>query len=80
MQIKEAVVIRIDNLCKEKNIKYNALANLAGITPSSVYSLMDGSRNDAGIIILKKICDAFEITIGEFFSDEVFNNLEQEIK
>lgn len=80
MQIKEAVVIRIDSLCKEKNIKYNALANLAGITPSSIYSLMDGSRNDAGIIILKKICDAFEMTIGEFFAYEIFNNLEQEIK
>ncbi len=80
MQIKEAVVLRIDKLCKEKNLKYNALANLAGVTPSSIYSLMDSSRADAGVVILKKVCDAFEITIGEFFSDEIFDNLEQEIK
>ena len=80
MQIKEAVVVRIDTLCRERNLKYNALANLAGVTPSSIYSLMDNSRSDAGIVLIKKICDAFEITIGEFFDDEIFDTLELEIQ
>ena len=41
---------------------------------------MDNSRSDAGVVLIKKICDAFEITIGEFFDDEIFDTLEQEIQ
>lgn len=80
MQIKEAVVFRINSLCEERNIRYNTLANLAGVTPSSVYSLMDDRRADAGVLLLKKICDAFGISVREFFDDGIFDNLEQTVK
>lgn len=79
MQIKEAVVLRIKELCENKNLKYNSLSNLAGVTPSSVYSLMGSSHSDVGIVLIKKICDAFEMTIGEFFTSEIFDKLDQEI-
>ena len=38
MKIKEAVAQRIINLCKERNIAVNALGNLSGINPSTIYS------------------------------------------
>lgn len=79
MGIKNAVVKRIKNLCKERNIKYNSLATISGVTPSTVYSLIDESRKDIGIVVLKKLCDGLDITITEFFDDEIFKNLEQEI-
>ena len=80
MGIKNAVVIRIKELCKEKGIKFNTLATESGVTPSTVYSLLDERRKDVGILVLKKLCDGMDISITDFFDSDLFRNLEQEIK
>ena len=80
MDIKDAIVERFLQLCKEKGWKINELANISGVTPSTAYSMIDESRRDISIRTIKKFCDGLEITLGEFFSTEVFNSLEQEIK
>ena len=80
MDIKDAVVERFLQLCNEKGWKINELANISGVTPSTAYSMMDKSRRDISIRTIKKFCDGLEITLGDFFSTEVFNSLEQEIK
>ena len=64
----------------ERGIKTNELANISGITPSTVYSMMDSNRRDLSIITIKKLCDGLDITLGEFFSTPEFDALEQEIK
>jgi DNA-binding Xre family transcriptional regulator len=61
-------------------MKYNELATVSGVTPSTVYSLMDASRKDLSVITLKKLCDGLDMTITEFFDDELFKTLEQEIR
>ena len=40
MSVKDAVVQRFEQICKEKNIKINELATRSGVTPSTVYSMM----------------------------------------
>ena len=80
MDVKDAVVKRFNELCAQRNIKINELANISGVTPSTAYSMMDNSRRDVSIKTIKKFCDGLEITLGEFFSTEEFDNLEQEIK
>ena len=80
MNVKDAVVNRFAELCAEKNIKINELANRSGVTPSTAYSMMDSNRRDISIITIKKFCDGLEITLGEFFSTKDFDDLEQEIK
>ena len=80
MDIKDAVVERFLQLCNEKGWKINELANISGVTPSTAYSMMDESRRDISIRTIKKFCDGLEITLGEFFSTEAFDSLEQEIK
>lgn len=80
MGVKDAVVERFLNLCKEQNIKLNELVNRSGVTPSTVYSLMDSSRRDVSIITIKKLCDGLDISLGEFFQSTEFDELEQEIK
>lgn len=79
MSVKDVVVKRFAELCKERNIKTNELATLSGVTPSTAYSMMDERRRDISIITIKKFCDGLGITLGEFFSTEDFDNLEQEI-
>lgn len=80
MSVKDAVALRFKELCEERNIKINELANISGVTPSTAYSMMDENRRDISIITIKKFCDGLEITLGEFFSTDDFDNLEQEIK
>ena len=80
MSVKDVVAYRFDQLCKERNIKLNELANLSGVTPSTAYSMMDKSRRDVSIVTVKKFCDGLNITLGEFFSTPEFDELEQEIK
>lgn len=80
MAVKDAVVDRLMEICKERNIKPNELATLAGVTASTVYSMLDGRRRDVSIVTLKKLCDGLGITLGEFFSTPAFDGLEQEIR
>lgn len=79
MQVKDAVVERIRGLCRERGIKVNELANISGVTPSTVYSLLDPKRRDVSVITVKKLCDGLGMTLGEFFSAAEFDALEQEI-
>lgn len=80
MAVKDSVVNRFSELCRIRNIKFNELATLSGVTPSTVYSMMDERRRDVSIVVIKKLCDGLEITLGEFFSTPEFDTLEQEIK
>ena len=80
MFVKDAVVRRFMDICRQRGIKANELANLAGVTPSTVYSMMSEKRRDLTIITIKKLCDGLDMSLGEFFSTPEFNALDQEIK
>lgn len=80
MSVKDVVVNRFETICAERGIKMNELANLSGVTPSTVYSMLDANRREISISTIKKLCDGLDITLGEFFSTPEFDGLEQEIK
>jgi transcriptional regulator with XRE-family HTH domain len=78
--VKEAVVQRLKSICKDRGIAANELANLSGVTPSTVYSLLYPERKNASITTIKILCDGLDMTLSEFFSSPEFDDLEQEIK
>ena len=80
MSVKDAVVARFQEIMRERSIRPNELANLSGVTPSTVYSMLDGRRKEVTVNLVKKLCDALGLTLGEFFSAPVFDALEQEIR
>ena len=80
MKTKEAVAMRILELCKEKQIAVNTLANLSGVSPSTVYSMLNEKSQNPGIVSIKKLCDGLEITLREFFNSPIFEEIEQEIQ
>lgn len=80
MSVKDLVVARFNDLCKERNIKINELANRSGVTPSTAYSMFDPTRHDVSIVTIKKFCDGLDISLKDFFNTEEFEKLEQEIK
>ena len=79
-KIKDAVVARFVEICARQGIKYNDLAVRSGVTPSTVYSMMDPRRRDVSIVTIKILCDGLDMTLEEFFSGEAFSELEQEIQ
>ena len=80
MNTKEAIANRILQLCDERNIAVNELANTSGVSPSTVYSILNEKSQNPGTVTIKKLCDGLEITLGEFFNTPEFDALEQEIK
>ena len=80
MNTKNAVSERIIKLCNQKNIAINALANISGISPSTLYSVLNEKSQNPGIVTIKKLCDGLEISLREFFDDDIFDDIEQEIK
>ena len=80
MNVKDVVAQRFLELCKERHIRINELANISGVTPSTAYSMLDERRRDVSIVTIKKFCDGLCITLGEFFSTPEFDALDQEIK
>ena len=78
--VKDAVTERFIEICEERSIRPNELATLSGVTPSTVYSMLNSSRRDISILTIKKLCDGLDMTLGEFVSTPEFDNLEQEIE
>lgn len=64
---------------QRKDITVNKLANISGVTQSTVNDIVNHKAKNIGIITIKKLCDGFEITITDFFDTEYFKYLEQEI-
>lgn len=80
MNISQAVVKRIEYLCKERNLTINALSNISGVTQSTVNDIVSGTTYNAGIVTIKKLCDGLGISVRDFFDCDLFTNLEQEVK
>jgi len=80
MSVKEAVVARFREILDQRDMRPNELAYRSGVTPSTVYSMLDGRRREVTINLIKKLCDGLDMTLGAFFSAPVFDELEQEIK
>ena len=80
MNAKEAVAKRILELCETHNIAVNALATMSGISPSTIYSMLNEKSQNPGIVSIKKLCDGLEISLRDFFDSDLFDNLDQEIK
>lgn len=78
MKIIEAITKRILALCKERNITPNKLANLAGMPSGSLKSIFYGKSKNPGTRTLLDICQALEITLYDFFNDEMFKDRELE--
>ena len=79
MNTKEAVARRILELCEKRKIAVNALANISGVSPSTVYSMLNEKSKNPGVVSIKKLCDGLDISIREFFDSELFDDIEQEI-
>lgn len=80
MNAKDAVAKRIKELCTERRMTVNALANLCGVPPTTIYSMLNVKSKNPGVVSIQKLCDGLDISVREFFNSPLFENLEPEIK
>jgi transcriptional regulator with XRE-family HTH domain len=80
MKVHEAVATRIQELCEKQKMTVNGLANISGLSPSTVKSIIYGASKNPGVATVKILCDGLGITLVDFFDASVFDELEQEIE
>lgn len=78
MKISYAIAQKILNIIKEKDITINKLATICCLTQSTVDSLINGKSKNPKLLTIVRICDGLNITLEEFFSDDVFKNIDRE--
>ncbi len=78
MNLQQAIKYKVLNLCQENNVTINGLAMLAGISQSTVNSLIDGTSKNPKILTILRICLGLNMELKDFFDDPIFRNLEDE--
>ena len=66
-------------IMEERSMTPNELANLSGVTPSTVYSMMDDRRKELSINVINKLCGGVEIRLADFFDSPLFDELDLEL-
>lgn len=78
MKIREAISKKINKICNERDISINKLASMSLLTQSTVQHLADGNSKNPKLLTIIRICDGLNMTLQEFFSDDLFKNLDRE--
>lgn len=76
MTIKDALRLRIFELCKERHMTINGLCSICGLNQSTISNIIYGRNNTTNVPTIQKICDGLEIDLPTFFASDLFRNLE----
>jgi len=75
MDLSTAIRTRINNLITENDLNVSKLSTLAGVSRSTLSKFLSGQRKYIRIDIIEYICEALNMSLGEFFSDKLFDNI-----
>ena len=76
MNINEAIIKRIKEICEEKNINVCEASLGGGKSPSAIYDLIKGRTKCSKVSTIKTFCQGAGITLSEFFDRDYFNDFE----
>lgn len=65
MTYSDVIILRLTQLCDEKNITINRLATLSGITQSTVENIMSGKTKNPKLKTLHKLALGLGMTVSE---------------
>lgn len=78
MRLSEAMSKKLLKICEERDISINKLATICLLTQSTVQNIIEGNSSNPKLLTIVRICDGLGITLEEFFSDELFKNIDRE--
>ena len=76
MDFSDLIAIKITELMQEKNINASQLSKLTGVYRSTLTMFLKRTNRTIRLENLLYICEAFNMKLSEFFSDERFDNAE----
>lgn len=65
MTYSDVVILRIEQLCKERRITINRLATQSGITQSTLDNIMRGNTKNPKLKTLHKLAVGLDMTVSE---------------
>lgn len=78
MTLSDAVRKRINYYLDKNSMSIWALFKASGVPRSTLCSFMNGTTELLKLDTLLHVCEGFKITLIEFFSDPIFNEVEQD--
>lgn len=69
MRVEEYVATRVKELCVKHKVSKYRLSQLTGISQTAVGNIMN-MKSMPTILTMEKICDAFGITMAQFFAGD----------
>lgn len=65
MTYSEVIILRLNEICSQRNITVNKLANISGITQSTVENIIAGKTKNPKLKTLHKIAVGLNMTVSE---------------
>ena len=78
MKLNDAIVKRIEEICKERRTNVCDASLNGGMSPSAIYDLIKGRTKCSKVITVKRFCEGAGITLSEFFDRDYFNEPEED--
>ncbi len=76
MDFSNLIALKIQELMEEKNLNISQLSKLTGIYRSTLTMFLKRQNRTIRLENLLYICEAFDLKLSEFFSDERFDDAE----
>ena len=73
MSLNDAIIRRIEEICKERNSNVCDISLSGGMSPSAIYDLIKGRTKCSKVITVKRFCEGAGITLSGFFDRDYFN-------
>ena len=73
MEYSELYAMRIRQLCKQRGLSINTLADMSNVRQSSIDNIINGRTKNPGVVNLHKIALTFNMTLAEFLDFKELN-------
>ena len=73
MNLNRAFAIRLTNLLNEKHISKYRLEKETGLSHSALRYIFNEVNKDVKFSTITKVCDVLDISLKDFFDDDIFN-------
>ena len=78
MQLSDAIRLRINGIIKYNNVNIWYICKNTGIPCSTLTTFLSGKTKLLKIDTLLHVCEAFNITLSEFFDNNIFKDVESD--
>ena len=80
MTLSEAVAIRVRAILKERNMTQYRLEQNSGVNHSTMKAFLNNKYKSCNLTPVVLIIRSFGMTVGEFFSDPIFESEDLELE